>query len=679
MDIKNIKGVGPKLAKNLNSLGIYTVKDAIFFFPRDYEDRRSIKPLCELKDGETVSVIADVSLIYQTKRSSGGKYINRIVFRNDTGFIVGIWFNQPYIKNNFKVGQKVLLYGKISRKMGEVQIIEPQYEKDIEDLKPGITPIYPLNKYLSQRILRKVIAESLSYIEDEVEEIIPDSIRKVFQLPDIKTTITNIHYPTDYNILKYCINRIKFEELLVFQLGLFMAKNRYEKNENAYPISVCKEMKDFKDSLTFELTNAQTRTIREILTDMKKQRPMNRLIQGDVGSGKTIVAIIAMFNCAMNGYQSAMMVPTEILAEQHFTSIESMVSGWGVKTALITGSTPKKQKEEMLNRVADGDIKIVIGTHALIQDNVEFKNLGLVITDEQHRFGVRQRAELISKGHNPHVLVMTATPIPRTLALFMYGDMDISVINELPPGRQKVDTYFVRPSMRDRVYNFVKREIQKGRQAYVVCSLVEESEKLEVESAVKMEKFLKEKYFQDFKVGLLHGKMKSDEKDDVMHKFKNGELNILVSTTVIEVGINVPNATVMVIENADRFGLAQLHQLRGRVGRGVHKSYCVLIADTKTNESIERMNVMTKTNDGFVIAEKDMELRGTGEFFGIRQHGLPEFKMANLLKDIDILKQTRDLAKEIIEKNMLYSTEYRPLKNEIENKFIEKFDDVTFN
>lgn len=415
------------------------------------------------------------------------------------------------------------------------------------------------------------------------------------------------------------------------------------------------------------------------MIDMKKSKPMNRLVQGDVGSGKTIVAITALFNCAMNGYQGALMAPTELLAQQHFISIESLISKWGIKTALLCGSTPKKQKDEILEAVKNGDIDIVVGTHALIQENVEFKNLALVITDEQHRFGVRQRGELINKGHNPHVLVMTATPIPRTLALFMYGDMDISIINELPAGRQKVDTYFVRPSMRNKVYEFVKKEIKNGRQAYIVCPLVEESEKLEAESAVETFKKLKEVYFKDFKVGMVHGKMNPYEKDLVMKKFKDKEIDILVSTTVIEVGINVPNATVMIIENAERFGLAQLHQLRGRVGRGNHKSYCILISEAKTKDAKDRMDVMTKTNDGFIIAEKDMELRGTGEFFGTRQHGLPELKIADPIKDIDILKQTRDISRKIIEENLLSSKEYENLLIEIERKFNEKIDEITFN
>jgi ATP-dependent DNA helicase RecG len=679
MDIQFLKGVGPKISKHLNSLGIYTVKDALYYFPRDYEDRNNVKPIHEIQDGEMISFIGQVAIIYPIKKVSKGRTVNRIVFQNEMGYIVGVWFNQPYIKNNFKVGEKVFLFGKASTKMGEVQIIDPQYEKDIDNVTKGINPVYSTNKYLSQKSLRKIVAQCLTHLDAEVVEVIPESVRKIFKLLDIKTALKNMHFPSSMEMLNLSKKRIKFEELLTLQIGLFLAKKNFEKNQSAYPIPVCKEMKDFKEALPFNLTSAQSRTVREILMDMKRNRPMNRLVQGDVGSGKTIVAIIALFNCAMNGFQGAMMAPTEILAEQHYSSILSILKRWDIKSALLTGSTPKKQKEAILKEIANGDISIVVGTHALIQENVEFKNLALVITDEQHRFGVRQRAELINKGHNPHVLVMTATPIPRTLALFMYGDMDISLINELPPGRQKIDTYFVRPNMKERVYNFVKSQIEQGRQAYVICPLVEESEKLEVESAVETSVELKEKYFKNYEVGLLHGKMNSKMKDEVMRRFKEGEIHVLVSTTVVEVGVNVPNATVMVIENADRFGLAQLHQLRGRVGRGEHKSYCILISEASSQEAKERMKIMAQTNDGFIIAEKDMELRGTGEFFGTRQHGLPELKMANILRDMDILKQTNELAKEIIQSGKINEKEYELLRAEVNKKFSQKLEDITFN
>lgn len=679
MELEKIKGVGPKTLKHLNSLGIYSIGDALTYYPRDYEDRNNIKPVSDMKDGEMISFIGETSIIYGNRRTATGKTMIRILFKSDLGYITGVWFNQPYIKNTFKVGESVFIFGRVSRKMGEVQIIDPQYEKNIDSTPMGILPVYSTNKYLSQKILRKTITQALNYVDDVILECIPESIRKVYKLLDIKTTLTNIHFPSNMQILNLCKRRIKFEELLTLQLGLFLIKKNIMKNDNAFSIPVCREMKNFKESIPFELTGAQSKTIREILTDMKKSKPMNRLVQGDVGSGKTIVAIIALFNCAKNGYQGAMMAPTEILAEQHFESINNLLGKWGIKVGLITGSTPRGKKKEIIEGISSGGIDVIVGTHALIQEGVEFNNLSLVITDEQHRFGVRQRAELINKGHNPHVLVMTATPIPRTLALFLYGDMDISIINEMPKGRQSISTHFIKASGRNRIYNSLISEIKNGRQAYVVCPLVEESEKLQIESAVETEKNLKEKYFKNFRVGLLHGKMTSKEKDETMHNFKAGFIDVLVSTTVIEVGVNVPNATVMVIENAERFGLAQLHQLRGRVGRGTHKSYCILISEGKNQAAIDRMKIMTSTGDGFIIAEKDMELRGTGEFFGIRQHGLPELKMADIIKDIDILKETRDLAREIIDKDYLNNNEYSLMRNSINKYFDEKVENITFN
>lgn len=679
MELEKIKGVGPKVLKHLNSLGIYSVRDAITYFPRDYEDRSNIKPVSEMKEGEMVLFTGETSIIYGNRRTATGKTITKILFKSKYGYITGVWFNQPYVKNTFKIGERVSLYGRVYRKMGEVQIVEPQYEKGLEDVLGGITPVYPTNKYLSQKVLRKIISQALNYIDDEITECIPESIRKIYKLLDIKTALTNIHFPSNMQFLNLCRRRIKFEELLILQLGLFLIKKRIIQSNNAYGIPICEDMKAFKESIPFELTGAQSKTIREILTDMKKSKPMNRLVQGDVGSGKTIVAVIALFNCAKNGYQGAMMAPTEILAEQHFESINGLLKKWGIKVGLITGSTQVKEKKEIIRGISSGEINIIVGTHALIQEGVEFNNLALVVTDEQHRFGVRQRAELINKGHNPHVLVMTATPIPRTLALFLYGDMDISIINEMPIGRQSVSTHFVKASGRDKVYKSLINEIKKGRQVYVVCPLVEESDKLQAESAVETERNLKEKYFMNYRVGLLHGKMSSKEKDEVMHNFKAGNIDVLVSTTVIEVGVNVPNATVMVIENADRFGLAQLHQLRGRVGRGIHKSYCILISEAKTETALDRMKIMTSTSDGFIIAEKDMEMRGTGEFFGTRQHGLPELKMADIIKDMDIMKETRDLSREIIDKDYLKLKEYSSLMNSINKIFDEKVENTTFN
>jgi ATP-dependent DNA helicase RecG len=678
VEIQYLKGVGPKTAVQLKAMGIITVKDMLDYYPRDYEDMGNVKQIGEMVDGEIAAIQAQVSIIYPSRRIGKGKYMNRIIFQNSTGYIAGVWFNQPYIKNNFKVGQNVYLYGKISKRMGEVQIVDPQYDRDYEGDAKGINPIYPTSKHISQNQLRKLSKQALEIIDSQIREYMPSEILEEHRLVDIKFAIKNIHYPENMDSLRAGIKRLKFDELLLLELGLMRSKEEFEESEGAFSIPICSQMVEFKEKLPFQLTGAQSRTVREVLRDMKRCKPMNRLVQGDVGSGKTMVAAIALFNTAMNGLQGALMAPTEILAEQHYASLNSLVSSWGVETALLTGSTSKKEKEEILEGIAGGRIKIVIGTHALIQDNVEFSSLALVITDEQHRFGVRQRTVLKEKGSNPHVLVMTATPIPRTLAIFMYGDMDISIIDELPPGRQKVDTYFMRPAMRNKVYGFVRDEISKGRQAYVVCSMVEESEKLEVESAAEMQEKLKEEYFSDFQVGLLHGRMSSEEKEEVMRSFKEGHISVLVSTTVIEVGVNVPNATVMVIENAERFGLAQLHQLRGRVGRGKHKSYCILVSEGKTKEACDRLNVLTRTNDGFEIAEKDMQQRGTGEFFGFRQHGLPELKLADIMKDMAILKEAREAAKHILDKDD-NSEEYCQLMKEVDNKFNSNIDSKTFN
>lgn len=679
MDIGLIKGVGSKTATNLKSLGIKNVKDAIYYFPRDYQDRDNKKDIKDITDGEYVTVRGEVSLIDRTRKTYNGKTINKIIFKDSTGYLTGVWFNQPYISKNFKRNEKVFLFGKASKNMSEIQIIDPEYEKVDENNFKGINPLYALNKNITQKALRNIIAKCLDEIDDEVKEFLPEYMRNKYNLIDLKTAISNIHFPQNNYLLNRARERLKFDELLVLQLGLYLTREKYEKTKNAYSIAISNELINFKSDLPFKLTAAQSTAVREILRDMKHNRPMNRLVQGDVGSGKTIVALIALFNCAKEGYQGAMMAPTEILAKQHYEAIESMFTKWNISIALLTGSTPKKEKEETLQKLSRGEIKIIVGTHALIQEKVKFKNLALVITDEQHRFGVRQRSQLIDKGHNPHVLIMTATPIPRTLALFVYGDMDISIINELPPGRQKIDTYSVGLDEKKKVYDFVKKQVNKGRQAYVVCPLVDESEKMNIDSAVEIWDLLRNHYCRELSVGLLHGKMKAKEKNEIMNQFNDGKIDILVSTTVIEVGVNVPNANIMVIENAERFGLAQLHQLRGRVGRGKHKSYCILITNSKTKDCEERMQIMTTTNDGFIIADKDMKLRGTGEFFGFRQHGYMELKIADIQHDIDILRKTQELTQLIIKTNDVDDDDLCNLKNKIMDYFEHKIDEIAFN
>ncbi|HBF77986.1 MAG TPA: DNA helicase RecG [Clostridiaceae bacterium] len=679
MDIKSIKGVGPKTLKVLNSIGIYSTSDMLYYFPRGYEDRNNKKTVDKLIDGENAVVNVEVSLIMRCKRTRTGKSINRIVFKDDTGYLTGVWFNKPYMSKTFKIGENIILYGTIKINNGEIEIIEPQYEKIKSEEYNGIIPIYPLSKNITQNALRKISNQCINSVNEDIKECLPIELKKRYELEDIDYAIKNIHFPESFDALNKSIRRVKFDELLKLQLALFLIKNQYENDKTAYKINPCPQIPKLIESLPYKLTNSQKNAVDEVIQDLNKNKAMNRLVQGDVGSGKTIIAIIALFDCAMNGIQCAMMAPTEILAQQNYESIKKVLQKWDLNIQMLSGSTSKKDKDDILMKLKNGEINIIVGTHSLIQDDIEFKNLGLVITDEQHRFGVRQRSNLAAKGHNPHVLVMTATPIPRTLALFIYGDMDISIINELPPGRQKVDTYFVRPSLRDRIYKFLKKQIDEGRQGYVICPMVSENGDLDVSSVEQMAVFLKNNYFRNYKIGVIHGKLNYKEKEKIMKDFYNKKIQVLVSTTVVEVGINVPNATVMVVEDADRFGLAQLHQLRGRVGRGIYKSYCILIGDPKTSEGLERMKIMVMTNDGFKIAEKDMEIRGTGEFFGLKQHGLPELKLADPIKDIDILKDTREAAKYLIESKKICDDEFKILREETEKILYEKKDDININ
>ena len=676
MEVNKLKGVGEKTAKALYSLNLKTIEDVLNYFPREYEFRGEYKKVSEMINGEMAAFIGEVYAFYPYKKFAKNKGYGKIVFKNENDFVTGVWFNQPYIYKTFQIGEKVFLYGKVEIKNGKVEMKDIQYNKALEKDTREIYPIYCLNKNITQNSIRKITQEALKN-KDIVKEFLPKDILKKYSLMEYKDAIENIHYPKNKEALQNAKNRIKFNELLLLNLSILMARDEISNNKEGTAIGISKELVKLKESLPFSLTNAQSKVVREILENMKLKTPMNRLVQGDVGSGKTMVAIIAMFNVVKMGYQAAMMAPTEILALQHFESISKTLSEFNINVELITGSTTKKQKQLIVEKIKSGEIDILVGTHALIEDNVEFKNLALVITDEQHRFGVRQRAKIVSKGKNPHVLVMTATPIPRTLAIFMYGDMDISIIDELPPGRQEIETYYIDSNKKERAFNFIKKEINKGRQCYIVCPLVEESEKLDLKSATEMIEELENTYLKNYSLGLLHGKMKQKDKDSVMLEFKNGNIQVLVSTTVIEVGVNVPNASVMYIENAERFGLSQLHQLRGRVGRGEYKSYCILSSDSKAKESKERMKIMTSTTDGFVVAEKDMQLRGFGEFFGTRQHGIFQFKVADIFKDIKILKLTRDIAKNIIEEKS--NEKYEDLLSEVRKRYLEEVDINSFN
>lgn len=520
---------------------------------------------------------------------------------------------------------------------------------------------------------------ALNLVIGKLTEILPEELRRRYSLAEINFSLENIHFPSSFEDKERARKRLVFEELLMLQLGLLQLKTK-QTAVSGIKMEKRSLVDRFIEQLPFRLTNAQLRVYREIEEDMTSgEKQMNRLIQGDVGSGKTIVAALAILLTVLNGYQAVFMVPTEILAEQHYRSITPLLGNYGVKTALLTGSVSRKEKEKIKEGIRNNEYHLVIGTHALLEEDVEFARLGLVVTDEQHRFGVKQRAVLASKA-NPHILVMTATPIPRTLSLILYGDLDISVIDELPPDRKPVKTYAVDESMRARVYNFIRKMVQEGRQAYIICPLVEESDEIEAEAAMTMAKRLEEKDLKGLSIGLVHGKMKWKDKERVMSEFAKGNIQVLVSTTVVEVGVNVPNATIMVVENAERFGLAQLHQLRGRVGRGEHQSYCILFCQSKSEIALKRMEIMTKYNDGFKISEKDMELRGPGDIFGVRQHGLPEFKIANLYQDMEILKEVQRAAEDIIKNQKLSEKEdYRKLKEHLLVMFEDKLKEVALN
>ncbi|SCH12813.1 ATP-dependent DNA helicase RecG [Romboutsia sp. 1001713B170207_170306_H8] len=680
-DIQYVKGIGPKKAYKLNKLGIFTLKDLLYYFPRQYEDRNNLKKISQLKNEDKATIKAVIVGI-TTSTPRKGMTLTKVDVKDETGYAKLVFFNQPYVSNTFRSGDTILVFGKVKKEFKSIELssCEIEHLSNAPKNTCKIMPIYPLTFGVTNKEIISIIKSVLSNKELVIKEYLPKNIIDKYKLCSIDYAIRNIHSPSNKESFKIALYRIIFEEFLILQLGLFMFKNgvteiegiKFEKNEN---------LKDIINSLPFKLTNAQSRALNEIIEDMESTKVMNRLVQGDVGSGKTVVALLALANCVLNGYQGALMAPTEILAEQHYISLSETLKEFGMNVELLVGSLTKKQKEKVLERVKNKEIDILIGTHALIEDKVEFNNLGIVITDEQHRFGVRQRGKLSDKGNNPDVLVMTATPIPRTLALILYGDLDISIIDELPPGRQPIDTIAVSKDKRDRAYNnLVRDEVEKGRQVYIVCPLVEESESIEAKAAVELVEELKQEYFSDLRVGLLHGKMKASEKESIMKSFKNKDLDILVSTTVIEVGVNVPNATLMIIENAERFGLAQLHQLRGRVGRGKHKSYCILIYASKSDVCKQRMSIMEETNDGFKISEKDLEIRGPGEFFGTRQHGLPELKIANIFKHMKILKIAQQEARYIIGEDMkLQKNENKLLKNEIIDKFEHLAREISLN
>lgn len=674
--VQYLKGVGPKMSELLNKLGIYSVKDLLEYYPRTYEDRTKLTTIDNFQKDQNVlflgTLVKPVTMVYARKK----KILSTVVTDESGAIALLTWFNQVYIKDRLKEGQTYLFYGKVNSATGARAMLDSCsiYVVSQIDKIQGLYPIYSLTAGVTQNYLFKLI-NGLIDSGVVIEEIFSDEFRKKYNLAEANYALRNIHFPKNYNMVTTARNRIIFEELFLFQLALMNIK---EKEIGSVKTNYYHDLdeSDFLKLIPFELTNAQKKVIEQIKGDMSSNVVMNRLIQGDVGSGKTMVAAIAMYLAVKNGYQAALMAPTTILANQHYIELSNYFSKFNIKVEIMTSSTTKRQKEKITNALKNKEIDIIIGTHSILEDNVEFNNLGLVVTDEQHRFGVKQRMKLSAKGNVVDTIVMTATPIPRSLAIILYGDLDLSIIDELPPGRKPVDTCVVNDSYNQRVYNFLRKQINEGRQVYVVCPLVEENEDLDLNSVEKLYQEYKDE-FKEYNVGILHGKMKNKEKDTIMKEFKDNHINILISTTVIEVGISVPNATVMVIENADRFGLAALHQLRGRVGRGSAASYCILKSNNKSALSRQRLDIMRKSNNGFEIAQKDLELRGPGDFFGVRQSGMPEFKLANLLTDTRILEQTQEAVKEIVKNDKhLKRQENQKIKQVLYKKYGEQLNNI---
>ena len=648
-DIRYIKGVGEARARSLAKLGITDLFSLLSYFPRTYEDRRAYKTIAGLTPGEMSCVCAVVAGEPKLSRIRKGLDLVKLRVVDETGALELTYFNQSYLKTAFRTGDAYVFYGRAEGAPGRPRMVNPLFEREgARQITGRIMPIYPLTAGVSQSMLCKAVEQGLSACIDELPDILPEDVRFTYQLCHTRFAYENIHFPADDEALAAARRRLAFEELFLLALGLHLLRSR----RVSVAGKVCRpiDLSPFFASLPFSLTGAQRRAIDDIARDLSAARPMNRLIQGDVGSGKTMVAAAAIYMAAKNGLQCALMAPTEILAEQHYRSLAPLLGPLGIPCALLTASTKAKERRALNEALRTGALSLVIGTHALLSPDVQYQNLGLVVTDEQHRFGVDQRAALSAKGENPHLLVMSATPIPRTLALVIYGDLDVSVLNELPPGRQKIDTFAVPSSYHERIYAFLRRLVAEGRQAYIVCPMVAENDELpdERKAVTAYAEMLQKDVFPDLRIAPIHGKMKPKEKDAVMRAFAAHELDVLVSTTVIEVGVDVPNAALMLIENAECFGLSQLHQLRGRVGRGQHKSYCVLVSDNKGEENRARLRVMSSTSDGFVIAEEDLKLRGPGDFFGSRQHGLPSLRAADLSCDLALLHETQQAANALL-------------------------------
>lgn len=726
--VRYLKGVGESREKLFNKLGIYTLRDLVGYFPRDYEDRRDIQKIYGLKIGEKACISATVADEPRLSRTFSGRNVVKFRAFDETGSIELIYFNAQYVKNAIKCGSTYIFYGKADGTRTKPVMFNPTFE---DAKKSGATtgcilPIYRLTAKLSSASIAGAVRHTLEKCGDILPDVIPDNISKEYKLCKARFAYENIHFPSDFKARDIARTRLIFEELFILVVAMrFLRERRITKSGKAFTDTNCDEL---TRSIPFAPTKAQNKSIDDIARDLSQSRPMNRLIQGDVGSGKTLVAAAACFMAYKSGYQSAFMAPTEILVNQHYATLSAILSPLGVEVGLLTGGKSAKEKREIYEKLKNGNIDLIIGTHALISGGVEFSNLALAITDEQHRFGVNQRSMLSEKGDSPHVLVMSATPIPRTLSLIIYGDLDVSVIDEMPPGRTKIETHIVDERHRKRVYAFVEKLVAEGRQVYIICPMVDENDESfpgitsaeirstidtsgaaeasnrtffdtqagsnyqNIASAEKMYKELHTKVLKNLKVAMVHGKMATKEKDKVMKSFASGDIDVLVATTVVEVGVDVPNATLMIIENADRFGLSQLHQLRGRVGRGKHESHCILFrtavpqgevsskamtdltsvhqANTSQIPEYDRLQIMKSTNDGFVIAEEDLKLRGPGDFFGSRQHGLPVMKIANLATDMLVLSQAVTAAETVLKSDpSLSDTKNKELKERVTATF----------
>lgn len=656
--LKTVKGIGLAKSKYFAALGIFTIADILTHYPKRYEDRTIIKKIVQVNIGETETICGTIINI-QENTPKRGLTILKVLVKDDSGMIELSWFNQKFLKSQFHIGNKIIATGKIKSNFYRIGMSNPIAETIVpaengEDLDK-LLPIYATTEKITQKFFRSIVKKILETIE-MIQETIPPEILKKFDLLDRDTALKEIHFPKNKSLLLIARQRLVFEELFFIQCFLNFAKKSNKQDRRGIKhLLDSKLSKAVLTALPFQLTKAQYQALHEIKSDMESNIPMQRLVQGDVGSGKTIIAVLALVKTVENGYQGAFMAPTEILAQQHYQSIKGMLESHGINVGILVGSLKKSEKEMILAALASGDIDIIIGTHALIQVNVKFKNLGLVVTDEQHRFGVRQRALLQEKGTCSDILVMTATPIPRTMTLTVYGDLDVSTIKELPPGRKPIRTFLRKTDKRHLIYQFVLSEIAKGRQAYIVCPLIEMSESIDTVSAIDTFEELSGNIFHAVKCALIHGKLPKQEKDAIMQDFYAGKIKILIATTVIEVGVNVPNASIMVVEGAERFGLSQLHQLRGRIGRGEYQSYCVLIANNHSPDTWERLSLMESVSDGFSLAEEDLKLRGPGQFFGLKQHGLSDLKIANIFSDTDILLKARTAAIQVINNPQLFA------------------------